>query len=52
MKASVVVDLYSGGSDDEGRTLQQILAWDDDRLERAHDYIQWLFPTRQPSGVN
>jgi hypothetical protein len=49
---SVVVDFYSGGTDDEGRTLEQILAWDDERLERVHDYIQWLFPTRRPSGVN
>src|SRR5207244_8430299 len=36
----------------DGRTLAGIPAWDDDRLEAVHDYIQWLFPTRQPSGVN
>jgi hypothetical protein len=29
-----------------------MLSWPDDRLEAVHDYIQWLFPTRQPSGVN
>lgn len=28
------------------------MAWDDERLEAIHDYIQWLFPTRQPSAVN
>jgi hypothetical protein len=46
------VAFYSGGRDAAGRTLDEILAWDDDRLEAVHDYIQWLFPTRQPSGVN
>jgi hypothetical protein len=47
-----VVSFYSGGRDAAGRTLAGILAWDDERLEAVHDYIQWLFPTRQPSGVN
>src|SRR5262245_52979525 len=47
-----VGDFYSGGRDTEGRTLDEILAWDDDRREAVHDYIQWVFPTRQPSGVN
>ena len=47
-----IVAFYSGGRDAAGRTLAAILAWDDERLEVVHDYIQWLFPTRQPSGVN
>lgn len=47
-----VVAFYSGGRDSEGRTLTEILAWDDDELEAVHDYIQWMFPTRRPSGVN
>ncbi len=47
-----VVAFYSGGGDSEGRTLADILSWNDDRLEAVHDYIQWLFPTRQPSAVN
>jgi hypothetical protein len=47
-----IVEFYSGGRDPAGRTLEEILAWDDERLEAVHDYIQWLFPTRQPSGVN
>lgn len=46
------VDFYSGGMDHRGRTLERILAWSDDDLESVHDYIQWLFPTVQPSGVN
>jgi opioid growth factor receptor-like protein len=47
-----VVDFYSGGRDSEQRTLDEILGWDDGRLEDVHDYIQWLFPSRQPSAVN
>jgi hypothetical protein len=47
-----IVDFYSDGRDVSGRTLAGIVAWDDQRLEAVHDYIQWLFPTRQPSGVN
>ena len=47
-----VVGFYRGGRDEAGRTLSNILSWDDDRLEAVHDYIQWVFPTRRPSGVN
>ena len=47
-----IVAFYSGGRDSEGRTLREILAWNDGALEAVHDYIQWVFPTRQPSGVN
>lgn len=47
-----VVAFYSGGVDSERRTIAEVLEWDDDRLEAVHDYIQWVFPTRQPSGVN
>ena len=47
-----IVAFYQGGRDSAGRTLAEILSWNDDRLEAIHDYIQWLFPTRQPSGVN
>jgi hypothetical protein len=41
-----------GARDDEGHTLAEILAWDDDRLEAIHDFIQWLFPLPEPSGAN
>ena len=41
-----------GARDDEGRTLAEILAWDDDRLEEIHDFIQWLFPLPERSGAN
>ena len=48
-----IVAFYSaGGRDDAGRSLDEILAWDDERLELVHDYIQWVFPTTARSGVN
>ena len=44
---------YRGaGTDSEGRTIDEILAWDDRRLEMCHDFIQWLFPSDEPSAVN
>ena len=50
---SQLIDFYRGdGTDAEGRTFDEILSWDDDRLEFTHDFIQWLFPTRQPSNFN
>jgi hypothetical protein len=41
-----------GAPDDAGRSLAEVLAWDDDRLEAVHDFIQWLFPLPEPSGAN
>lgn len=36
-----------------GSMLKDILQnWDDEKLEKCHDYIQWLFPTAQPSQFN
>jgi len=50
---SPLVRFYSGtGTDHRGRHFDEILAWDDGRLEAVHDYIQWLFPLDEPSGVN
>jgi hypothetical protein len=42
----------ASGRDAEGRTLEEILNWDDGRMEACHDYIQWLFPNEVPSAVN
>lgn len=50
---SKLVRFYEGsGTDHAGRSLRQILAWSDGRLESVHDYIQWLFPNRKPSDFN
>ena len=48
-----LIDFYLGeGTDSEGRWLRDLRRWDFDRLESVHDYIQWLFPTRQRSQFN
>ncbi|KAL2042379.1 hypothetical protein N7G274_004869 [Stereocaulon virgatum] len=38
--------------DTKGRTLTQILSWNDDQLEYHHDYIQLLFPLPEGSPFN
>ena len=48
--AEQLVGFYRGtGPDTAGRTINEVWAFDHDQLERQHDYIQWLFPTDQPS---
>jgi hypothetical protein len=50
---SVIVDFYRGTRPDYlGRSLDEILGWDDDRLEYVHNYIQVLFPLREGSFFN
>ena len=43
---------FAGGEDDQGRTFDEILGWEDARLEMVHDYIQWIFPLPERSGAN
>ncbi len=38
-------------SDSRGRFLSEILEQDDVWFEVTHDYIQWLFPTKEKSRV-
>jgi hypothetical protein len=47
-----IVAFYRGQPDYLGRTLGEIWSWDFDRLEQVHNYIQLLFPTREPSNFN
>jgi hypothetical protein len=50
---SQLIDFYRGtGRDAQGRTLADIWAYSDDELESVHDFIQWLFPLREPSRFN
>jgi hypothetical protein len=50
---SGITEFYRGtASDAEGRTLEAIWAFSDRDLESIHDFIQWLFPLREPSGFN
>lgn len=47
------LEFYRGnGVDNKGRTIEEIWSWDDARLESGHDYIQWLFPSDEPSQFN
>jgi hypothetical protein len=39
------------GPDHRGRYLRDIVQQDDRWLETTHDYVQWLFPLYEPSGV-
>jgi hypothetical protein len=51
--ASPIVRFYEGtGADDRGRTLADIQALDHAPMEYIHDFIQWMFPLREPSGYN
>lgn len=38
--------------DNRGRLLSHIHRFSDEQMETTHDYIQWLFPTDQPSQSN
>ena len=50
---SWIVEFYRGERPDYlGRWLRDIWAWDNDRLEMIHNYIQVLFPNEQPSMFN
>ena len=35
---------YGSHPDHRGRMLAEIVPQDDDWIEQAHDFIQWLFP--------
>jgi hypothetical protein len=52
-ESSWIIRFYEGEApDDRGRSLEQIWRWPDEKLERVHDYIQWLFPLPEPSSFN
>ncbi len=47
-----IVAFYEGSSlDDRGRLHEDILRFDDERLEYVHDFIQWLFPLPERSAA-
>ena len=47
-----LLGFYRGSHpDNHGRMLAEILKHDDDWLEACHNYIQWLFPTKEISRV-
>lgn len=52
MGDSAAVNFYRGAPNSAGDRIEEIWAWPADRLEGCHDYIQWLFPTRERSAFN
>ncbi len=50
---SDLIAFYRGlAPDSEGRTLADLWAFSDDEMEDVHDFIQWMFPLREPSRFN
>lgn len=48
-----ILRFYLGeGRDNAGRTILDVLRFDDHELEYHHDFIQWLFPLETRSGAN
>lgn len=51
VKKSPIIQFYEGGTDDRGRTLEDILAYDNKMFDECHDFIQWLFPLHEESRM-
>jgi len=52
-EGSRLLDFYRGhGVDSGGRSFEQVMQFDHARLERTHDYVQWLFPIFSQSPFN
>jgi len=52
-KYETVVKFYRKEIPDaEGRLIDEIRSWNNERLEYIHDYIQWLFPLRKKGSTN
>lgn len=48
-----LLQFYAGtGTDNRGRTIEDIWRFTPEELEDVHDYIQWLFPLTAPSAFN
>lgn len=48
-----LIDFYlQSGTDHKSRTFDDILLFSNEDLEKNHDYIQWLFPLKEPSIFN
>jgi hypothetical protein len=50
---SRLTEFYRGQApDNRGRMISDLWAFSDDRMEAVHDFIQWMFPLREPSQFN
>lgn len=52
MKNTILAFYDQDIPDSKGRFLWDILTSSDEWLEKTHDYIQFLFPNREPSHIN
>ncbi len=52
LEEPIVAFYTSECADSEGRMIEEIWAWDYQRLEYVHNFIQWLFPLKHRSSVN
>jgi hypothetical protein len=49
----LLIDFLCNKSKDcAGRTIEQILKFDENDIENYHDFIQWIFPTEERSLYN
>ena len=46
------IEFLCGAANPDGLTVQQVLAMTDDEMEAKHDWVQWAFPTWEPSRYN
>lgn len=46
-----ILEFYRGETETP-YAFDDVIKWKDSRLEGVHDYIQWLFPTDEPSMFN
>ena len=48
---SQIIEFLSGtGKDHRGRTLEEVLQYDDSEFDHCHDFIQWMFPLPKASN--
>lgn len=52
VRDQLVAFMRGAGTDSEDRTLDQILAFDDQLWNCCHNHMQWVFPTEEPSRFN
>lgn len=53
MTSQDIISFYSGTQPDtQNRMIREIWAWDFEKLECVHNYIQWLFPLPERSAFN
>ena len=49
MAGRIQAFLRGDGRDGRGRTLGDVVGFDDTRIEAVHDFVQWLFPLAEAS---